>query len=177
MSYGGLLRRVRRLADLSQRELAERAGVAASVVSRIETGWTHPRIPTLERLLAAAGFRLQAVSRDGTVIETDHTWLEQDQPRDGAHRRFPAHLDVRTPHPRRPWWFWIRNNGPQVPPPLLTFDLSRGNRDFWRKQDGRTSVDPDERMRHPFGRSRVHIPGYRPASVYGGRAAAHSGFW
>lgn len=55
-----LVRRARRAAGLTQRELAQRAKTAQSVVARIETGMTSPTISTLERLLAAAGFELNA---------------------------------------------------------------------------------------------------------------------
>lgn len=55
-----LVRRARRAAGLTQRELARRAETAQSVVARIETGLTSPTISTLKRLLAAAGFELNA---------------------------------------------------------------------------------------------------------------------
>ncbi len=47
-------------AGLSQRELAKRAGTAQSVVARIERGLSSPSWETLARLVAAAGFELQA---------------------------------------------------------------------------------------------------------------------
>lgn len=55
-----LVRRARRTAGLTQRELARRAETAQSVVARIETGLTSPTISTLERILTAAGFELNA---------------------------------------------------------------------------------------------------------------------
>ncbi len=65
---GTLLRRARARADLSQRELARRAGTAQSVVARIERGQTSPTWKTLQRLLAAAGYDLRAaVSERATV--------------------------------------------------------------------------------------------------------------
>jgi transcriptional regulator with XRE-family HTH domain len=59
-----LLRTARRLAGLSQRALAERAGRCQSVVANIERGWTSPSWKTLEQLLAAAGFEIRATLRD-----------------------------------------------------------------------------------------------------------------
>lgn len=56
---GSLLRRARRAAGLSQRDLARRARTAQSVIARIERGRTSPSWGTLARLLAAAGFDLQ----------------------------------------------------------------------------------------------------------------------
>jgi transcriptional regulator with XRE-family HTH domain len=51
----GLLRAARERSGLSQRALAERAGTSQSVVARIELGQTSPTVPTLNRLLDAAG--------------------------------------------------------------------------------------------------------------------------
>ncbi len=55
-----LVTEARRLARLTQRELAERAATAQSVVARIEGGSTIPNWDTLSRLLEAAGFELRA---------------------------------------------------------------------------------------------------------------------
>jgi transcriptional regulator with XRE-family HTH domain len=57
---GDLVRKARRRAGISQRELAQRAGTAQSVVARIEAGSTSPTWETLSRLVAAAGFELRA---------------------------------------------------------------------------------------------------------------------
>jgi serine-type D-Ala-D-Ala carboxypeptidase/endopeptidase len=48
-----VLRRERRRTGLTQEELAERAGVAVTTVSRIEEGVTAPRIPTLRKIAQA----------------------------------------------------------------------------------------------------------------------------
>ena len=52
---GSLLRRARVAAGLSQAELAVRAGVAQSVISAYEAGRRQPSLPTLTRLIDAAG--------------------------------------------------------------------------------------------------------------------------
>ena len=61
-SAAALLREARTRAGLSQRELAKRAGTAQSVVARIERGQTSPTWETLERLLAAAGTEISALT-------------------------------------------------------------------------------------------------------------------
>lgn len=55
-----LLRQARTTAGLSQRLLARRARTTQSVVARIERGRTSPSWGTLARLVAAAGFDLDA---------------------------------------------------------------------------------------------------------------------
>jgi transcriptional regulator with XRE-family HTH domain len=50
---GRKLRRARELAGLTQEEVAERSGVHATEVSRIEAGKRDPRISTMERLAEA----------------------------------------------------------------------------------------------------------------------------
>lgn len=57
-STGALLREARRRADLSQSELAERAGVTQSVVSEYEADKRQPAVTTLARLVAATGHEL-----------------------------------------------------------------------------------------------------------------------
>jgi len=51
--FGKNLRAARRLAGLTQEQVAERSGVHATEVSRIEAGKRDPKISTLERLAAA----------------------------------------------------------------------------------------------------------------------------
>src|SRR5262245_43726319 len=65
-----LVRQARLRANLSQRELAKRAGTTQSVVARIERGQTSPTWETLERLLAAAGETLspQTQPADGSML-------------------------------------------------------------------------------------------------------------
>lgn len=58
-SPGSLLRDARRRANLSQTDVARRAGVAQSVVSAYESGRREPAFSTLARLIAATGHRLE----------------------------------------------------------------------------------------------------------------------
>jgi transcriptional regulator with XRE-family HTH domain len=46
-------------AGISQRELARRAGVPQSMIAAYEAGRREPTLPTLLRLLRAAGFELR----------------------------------------------------------------------------------------------------------------------
>lgn len=64
-----LLRGARTRAGLTQRALARRARTAQSVVARIEGGVTSPSWETLSRLLAAAGFELEAVVEPRAAVD------------------------------------------------------------------------------------------------------------
>jgi transcriptional regulator with XRE-family HTH domain len=56
---GGVIRRARQQAGLSQAELAARVGTAQSAVSRWERGHDEPRLSTLSAILAACGLALR----------------------------------------------------------------------------------------------------------------------
>lgn len=58
-SAGNLLREARQRAGLSQEELGHHAGLAQSVVSAYESGARQPSLPTLARLVEAAGMELE----------------------------------------------------------------------------------------------------------------------
>lgn len=53
---GVLVARARALAGMTQQDLADAAGLTQSVVSAYETGRRQPTLPTLCKLLVAAGF-------------------------------------------------------------------------------------------------------------------------
>lgn len=55
----GLLRLARLKAGLTQADLAERADVSQQLISAYETGRREPSLPTLQRLVSAAGFDLR----------------------------------------------------------------------------------------------------------------------
>ncbi|TVP59450.1 MAG: helix-turn-helix domain-containing protein [Gemmatimonadales bacterium] len=55
-----LLREARERMGISQRALADRAGTSQSVIARIEKGHSNPTVSTLNRLLEAAGYRIEA---------------------------------------------------------------------------------------------------------------------
>jgi uncharacterized protein len=56
---GDVLRLARVKGGLTQAELARRAGVAQALISSYENGHRQPTLPTLLRLLEAAGFELR----------------------------------------------------------------------------------------------------------------------
>lgn len=56
---GDLLRTARQRAGLTQRALADRAGLTQSVISAYESGRRQPSLPTLARLVEASGHDLQ----------------------------------------------------------------------------------------------------------------------
>jgi transcriptional regulator with XRE-family HTH domain len=70
---GDLLRLARAKARLTQSALAERAGVAQSLISAYENGHRQPTLPVLKRLLVAAGFelrtRLEEPDRQSRAVE------------------------------------------------------------------------------------------------------------
>lgn len=59
-----LLRQARERSGLSQVELAQRAGVAQSVISAYESGRRQPALPTLARLVAATDMELDVTLRE-----------------------------------------------------------------------------------------------------------------
>ncbi|MER7888634.1 GNAT family N-acetyltransferase [Micromonospora sp. NPDC094482] len=137
------LRALRRQADLSQRELAERAGVPRSTLARIETGQgSEPGFRTVERLIRAAGGEL-AIGGPTHAPLSAVPGVPHEGRRDEGGRRYPPHLDVRevrrlTDWPGAWWAHWYT-----LPPerwplrvPEVTYDRDRRRRDErrWRER-------------------------------------------
>jgi transcriptional regulator with XRE-family HTH domain len=134
---GVLLRALRRAADLSQRQLAERSGVPLSTISRLEAGTRRDALfGTVVRLARAAGAQVIVADPDGNPMpEIPHENLS-----DGAGRHYPAHVDVRRVVTDTDWWgCWWTDGSPirltfwkdKAPP--YSFDLSRELRDYRRR--------------------------------------------
>ena len=96
VTVSGTIRRVRRRAHLSQRELAELLGVSQSAVAKWETGRTTPTARMLARVLAVAGLDWATTSSDGTQVQP----MRHVAARDAANRRYPAHTYVWA----EGWW-------------------------------------------------------------------------
>ena len=66
MPAWAIVREARERAELTQRQLAERAEKAQSEIAKIERGRRDPTFSTLERLVRAAGYdlRIQLVPHD-----------------------------------------------------------------------------------------------------------------
>ncbi|GAA4690291.1 hypothetical protein GCM10023215_28640 [Pseudonocardia yuanmonensis] len=146
LDVSGLVRSVRRRADLSQRELAQKAGVAVSTVGRIEAGRLVPTVAALERLLAVAGLALVAVDERYVLVEPQRD-VPRDGMLDGGGRRYPAHLDVIV-QPRSGEW-WGDKYGLARPPE--TYHRSRAYRDNQRyRSQWETRVQQFRTARRPL---------------------------
>ena len=56
-------------AGLTQRQLAERAGISQPAIAKIESGRSSPRVDTLTRLLKPCGFRLTIEPQRGVGVD------------------------------------------------------------------------------------------------------------
>jgi transcriptional regulator with XRE-family HTH domain len=70
----GLIRLARYKAGLTQAQLGDAAGVDQQAISAYETGRREPTMPTLTRILAAAGFEMR-IQLD-PIEEHDYSILE-----------------------------------------------------------------------------------------------------
>lgn len=80
---GNLLKLARTKTGVSQAELARRAGVPASTVSKIENGQRQPSFPLLDRLLAAVDLemrtRLEAYDDHDDVLDARYAAVGPEQ--------------------------------------------------------------------------------------------------
>ena len=109
-----VLRAVRWTRRLSQRELADLAGLPRSTVDRIESGQVRdPGFSTVQRILAATGYTLVVINEHGRLLRASIG--ETGRNDSGAHhydhagRRLPAHLESRKVRSNLgDWWGWGR---------------------------------------------------------------------
>ncbi|SET53220.1 helix-turn-helix domain-containing protein [Geodermatophilus poikilotrophus] len=153
--HSGILRRIRRTADLSQRELAVRIGISKSAVAAAESGRSGIDARALVRAAEVAGLRLALVDADGREV----AGMDGDAVRDQAGRRYPAHLDTR--YGDEEWWYTHQGHGHDREQPWYTLDRSRWIRDRVRARDG---VPEDHQ---------VPRPGDSPGQRAEARRAAH----
>jgi transcriptional regulator with XRE-family HTH domain len=134
----GALRRIRRQADLSQRDLADAAGCSQSSIAKAESGHRGMPVDLLSRLAGLAGLRLALLDDTGVEVPA----MAAGAVRDRANRRFPAHLDVR--YGDQDWWHGDERYAREQP--WYTFDRLRYTRDHWR---ARTGTPDDHRQPRP----------------------------
>ena len=167
----GLVRRIRRILDVSQRGLAAIIGVSQSAVARWETGRTSPRASVLQLLLGLAGLRASVHDAE-TADEVEP--MRDDGARDRGGRRYPAHVDLLvtgwyvprglecTSQPAR----WRRRSR-ELEEPRVRYDTSRYRRARWRRAFG-TPVDHP--AMHQLVAEACHLDD-RWEDVFGARAA------
>jgi HTH-type transcriptional regulator/antitoxin HipB len=124
----GAVRRIRRRADLSQRELADRCAVSQSAIARVENGSQDLSVRVLVAAARLAGLRLVLVDADGEEV----TGMAENTVRDMGGRRFPAHLDTR--YSDEGWWHDAHRYSRHRP--WYTFDRRRDLRDQYRRWAG-----------------------------------------
>lgn len=130
----GSLRRARRIADLSQRELAARIGVGHATVSRAESGLGAVSLAVVEAILQVADLRLAVVNSEGQLVEP----MRADTVRDAAGRHLPAHLDAELPGSWTPagnQWHYSR------PTPTATY-RPRDRRNYYYARYEQRRHDP-----------------------------------
>jgi transcriptional regulator with XRE-family HTH domain len=96
IDVAGYVARVRRVADVSQRELAALVGVGRATLARWESGEVAMRVDDFAAVLGCANLKLVVLNGDECPVPPFHA----DAVRDNAGRRFPAHLDVLPPDQR-----------------------------------------------------------------------------
>ena len=134
----GALRRIRRIADLSQRDLATAAGLTPSAVAHAEAGTRDLPVRAFVRAAGVAGLRLVMLDAAGDEVAP----MAAGAVRDRANRRFPAHLDVR--YGDEDWWHGEHRYEREQP--WFTFDRLRYTRDHWRD---RTGIADDHQLPQP----------------------------
>lgn len=157
----GLLRRIRRTADLSQRELAARIGISKSAVAAAESGRRGLDVRAMARAAEVAGLRLALVDPAGRELPG----MDLGGVRDMGGRRFPAHLDTR--HGDQDWWHDAHRYS--RPRPWYTFDRDRGYRDARRADSG----TPGDHQRPAAGDAPADRAAERQRESARRRAAEH----
>jgi transcriptional regulator with XRE-family HTH domain len=101
---GRMVRYARRRASLTQRQLAAKSGIRQESIARIERGRVDPRVGTVDRLLEACGYGLEAMPRLGIGIDRrpirERLDLTPAQRIARAIREDQAMLGIRTNLPR-----------------------------------------------------------------------------
>ncbi|HVN12581.1 MAG TPA: glutamate-1-semialdehyde 2,1-aminomutase [Kineosporiaceae bacterium] len=106
---GDYARQARRRLGLSQREMAVASGISRTTLARVEAGHGGTPVETLERLLAAAGWLLVVVEQPESATGEGLVFVPPLREwggscRDGAGRRYPAHLPLVVDPLPAEWW-------------------------------------------------------------------------
>lgn len=152
ISAADLIRALRLVLRVSQRELATQTGLSRSTVDRIESGALEPRLGQLDLLLGHAGWRLGVWDPSGhleaAVAGLAHPF------RDAADRHYPAHLDLIVDPQPGEWWG--DRFGFQSPPE--TFKVN------WAARELRRAQSQWDLARGPYkGRPNLPRPSAGPA--------------
>ncbi len=91
--YGSLVRRARQARNLTQKELADIAGVEQPNISAIEAERRVPNAATLHRLLHACGFQLTASAGDFVIACPPP---DDEDVEDGQSRPLPEEIPIET---------------------------------------------------------------------------------
>ncbi|MEH0819210.1 MULTISPECIES: GNAT family N-acetyltransferase [unclassified Micromonospora] len=187
VDLGRTIRALRRRANLSQRELAEKSGIPQATIARIESGRsTDPRFRTIKALVAAVQGRIvisvptAGGAEVGGGVEAEPAShnaaaegagpatgglpaVPHDELRDAVGRRYPAHLDAWPVHEPKDWpgaWWadWYDLPRERWPRPLPEATYER-DRGY---RDRRRRA---ERVRREFSVRQVVEPG-RPATAW-----------
>lgn len=130
---------MRRACDLSQRDMATRAGIPKSTFAAAEAGIRDLGVGALSRVADVAGCRVVVLDGSGAEVVP----MAAGAVRDMGNRHFPAHLDTR--YGDDDWW-----HGPERysrRQPWYTFDLARERRDGRRAAAG--SAPDDHQLPQP----------------------------
>jgi transcriptional regulator with XRE-family HTH domain len=100
---GSRIKSLREKRNLSMRELASRAGVAVSFISKLEMGKTSPTIMTLQKILEGLGITVveffshdqKQLSSDSIVFRRKEMKILQSEDRRWFFA-FPPHLDIKA---------------------------------------------------------------------------------
>ncbi len=88
------VRDLRRVRNLSQRQLAARMGVPRTYISKIENAKAMPTLSSLDRLARALNVDISALLRDAPTRHKDETALLSADPFLAEIAKYAAHLDA-----------------------------------------------------------------------------------
>jgi transcriptional regulator with XRE-family HTH domain len=119
---------------MSQRQLADAAGLSPSAVAHAEAGTRDLPVTALARAAETAGLRLALLDGSGAEVRGMHAGGVRDR----GGRRFPAHLDPMLSEQRASRW----EHRPLLRRPTYTFD----RRGSWADDGSRKRDRPDDHL-------------------------------